>query len=57
MNGAYNQYLKIKGHCPSVSKAQEDELALRKEEAILRLARIQNGKEPSHCKGGRCAGK
>jgi len=39
------------------SKVVEEAHAKRRDEAKLRLARIQNGKEPGYCKGGRCAGK
>ena len=45
MRGAYTQYCKEKGN------AVEHAHALRKEEAELRLARIQNNKEPSHKNG------
>lgn len=42
MQGAYTQYRKSKGYNPA--GATEQACALRKEEAILRLATIQNGK-------------
>jgi hypothetical protein len=45
MRGAYTQYIKEKGD------AVEQAHALRKEKAKLRLARIQNNKEPSHKNG------
>jgi hypothetical protein len=64
MRTAIHQYLKAKGIGRSTS-AVEDALALHKEACELRLARIQNGKEPSHVNGhpkstektGCCAGK
>lgn len=59
MKGAYYQYIALKGEKPTsnLSPAVEEAAALRKEAATLRLARIQNGKEPGYCKGGRCASK
>jgi len=53
MRGAYFQFVKAKGAglesrlCQATEQAQ----AVRREEAELRLARIQNGKEPSHRNG------
>lgn len=49
MRGAYTQYVKSKGIKPTC--AVEEAHALRKEQAELRLARIQNNKEPSHKNG------
>lgn len=46
MRGAYNQFIRQKG-----LQAVENAMAKLKEEAELRLARIQNGKEPSHVNG------
>jgi hypothetical protein len=37
--------------------AVDEANALRKEQCELRLARIQNGKEPSHKNGGGCCGQ
>lgn len=51
MRGCYNQYLIQKGHTSNLTKAVEDARAIRAEEAELRLARIMNGKEPSHQNG------
>lgn len=51
MRGCYNQYLIQKGHTSNLTKAVEDAQALRAEAAELRLARIMNGKEPSHQNG------
>jgi hypothetical protein len=54
MRGAYTQFIKSKGSgfesrlTPAVEKA----MAIRKEEAERRLARIMNGKEPFHKNGG-----
>ena len=45
MRGAYFQYLKQKGS--RKTGAVEEAAARNKEAAELRLARIQNGKEPS----------
>jgi hypothetical protein len=54
MRGAYFQYVKANGLPESrVTQANERALALVKEAAELRLARITNRKEPS-CKNGRC---
>lgn len=39
------------------SRAVEDARQELRDAATLRLARIANGKEPGHAKGGRCAGK
>jgi hypothetical protein len=39
------------------SKVIEETQARRRDEAKLRLARIQNGKEPGYEKGGRCKSK
>jgi hypothetical protein len=43
--------------CSRLSKVIEETQARRRDEAKLRLARIQNGKEPGYVKGGRCKGK
>ena len=51
MRGAYTQYLKSKGHSPRATDAVEEATALHAEACELRLARIQNGKEPSHQNG------
>lgn len=48
MNGAYFSYLKSKGHIPDSTAAAKE---LHKEACALRLARIANGKEPSHKNG------
>jgi hypothetical protein len=52
MRGAYFQYLRSKGE-PTLrtTGAVESARARDKEAAELRLARIQNGKEPSHKNG------
>jgi hypothetical protein len=39
------------------SRVVEDARQKRAQDAKLRLARIQNGKEPGYTKGGRCKGK
>lgn len=53
MRGAYTQYVKQKGCCGSVRQcpATEAAHAKRKEDAELRLARIQNGKHESYQNG------
>lgn len=52
MRGAYIQFQKEKGCCCSrKSSTVEQACALRKEEAELRLARIQNGKHPEYQNG------
>lgn len=53
MRGAYTQFIKSKGYAPSVtsSDATEKAAALHKEQCELRLARIQNGKEPGYENG------
>ncbi len=56
MQGAIHQFMKVKG-ISRLSTAVEDAMAKRKDAAILRLARIQNGAEKTHRNGGRCAGK
>lgn len=48
MQGAYFSYLKSKGHVPDATLAAKE---LHKEACELRLARIMNGKEPSHQNG------
>lgn len=49
MQGAYTQYCKAKGY--GATGAVEQACALRKEEATLRLAKIQNGKDKNHKNG------
>lgn len=49
MQGAYTQYCKAKGY--NATGAVEQECALRKEEATLRLAKIHNGKDPKYKNG------
>jgi hypothetical protein len=53
MRGAYTQFIKSKGRVPSLtsSDATEQAEAIHKEKCELRLARIMNGKEPSHKNG------
>ncbi len=56
MRGAYTQYLiqRGKGCCGGTScktAAVEKAFALEKEKAELRLARIQNGKDPAYKNG------
>lgn len=52
MRGAYYQYIKTKGVAPSLkSDAVEEAHAKRKEDAELRLAKIQNGKDPRYKNG------
>jgi hypothetical protein len=48
MQGAYFSYMKSKGHVPDAVAAAKEQA---KEAALLRLARIQNGAEPSHKNG------
>ena len=45
------QFLKCKGQCSCKTDAVERATALRKEQAELRLARIQNGKDPAYQNG------
>lgn len=51
MKAAYHQYIRQKGHSPRLTGAVEDAAARHKEECELRLARIQNGKEPGYKNG------
>jgi hypothetical protein len=51
MRGAYFQYLKSKGQCSCKTDAVESAAARHKEEAELRLARIQNGVHPDYQNG------
>ena len=57
MRGAYTSYLTQKGGCNGGScggrktAAVEQAVALNKERAELRLARIQNGKDPRYKNG------
>lgn len=50
MNTAYKCYLKQKGTPPTMD-AVEDVCRARREEATLRLARIQNGAHPEYRNG------
>jgi hypothetical protein len=55
MRGAFTLYTKQKGCAPSLTsrrtEAVERAVALRKEKAELRLARITNGKHPDYQNG------
>ncbi len=51
MKGAYHQYIRTKGKNSKFTDAVEDATALHAEACELRLARIMNGKEPSHQNG------
>lgn len=51
MRGAYHNYIKTHGYEPRATDTVEQAAALHKEACELRLARIMNGKEPSHQNG------
>lgn len=51
MNTAIECYIKSKGAVSSRSPAQEEILLRRREDAQLRLARIQNGAHPEYRNG------
>lgn len=50
MRGSYQRFFAVRGDS-NKTQTIENALALEKEAAELRLARIQNGAEPSHKNG------